>query len=56
MTSDRDCFADSQRVRIAAKQFPLRLGEDTDHPAHILTEPGFGYRMEQGEGPGPERD
>ena len=26
------------------------LGEDADHPAIILTEPRFGYQMEQGEG------
>ena len=50
MTSDRDCFADSQRVRTAARQFRLRLGEDAEHPACTLTEPRFGYRMEKGRG------
>ena len=56
MTSDRNCFADSQRVRTAAKQLRLRLGEDAGHPAYTLNEPRFGYRMEKGEKPGPERD
>ena len=48
MTSDRDCFVDSQPVRTAAKQFRRRLGEDADHLAYTLTEPRFGCRMEKG--------
>ena len=30
-----------------AKQLRHQLGDDADHPTHILTEPRFGYRMEQ---------
>ena len=56
MTSDRDCFADSRRVRTAAKQLRRQLSDDADHPAYILTKPRFRYRMKKGEGPGPERD
>ena len=36
------------RVRTATKQLRRKLSYDTDHPAHIFSEPRFGYRMEQG--------
>ena len=49
MTSDRNCFADSQRVRTAAKQLLSKLGDDADHPAYIFIEPSIGYCMAKGE-------
>ena len=41
MIDDRDCVADSRRVRTAAKQFQRQLGDDAVHPAYILTKPRF---------------
>ena len=32
-------------VAHAAKQLRRKLGDDTDHPTYILTEPRFDYRM-----------
>ena len=45
-------FADSQRVSTAAKQLRRQLGDDADHPAYILTDPRFRYRMTKAEGAG----
>ena len=52
MTSDTDCFGDSQRVRTSAQQLRRKLGDDADHPAYIFIEPSVGYRMEQVGGSG----
>ena len=49
MTSGTDCFCDLQRVRTAAKQLRIKLGDDTDDPAHTFIEPSVGYRMPKGE-------
>ena len=49
MTSDTDCFGDSQRVRTSAQQLRRKLGDDADHPAYTFIEPSVGYRMEKGE-------
>ena len=49
MTSDGDCFGDLQRVRTAAKQLRIKLGDDTDHPAYTFIAPSVGYRMLKGE-------
>ena len=56
MTSDRECFADSQWVRTAAKQLLHQLGDDADHPVCILTGLRFRYQMKKGDGPGADRD
>ena len=49
MTSDGDCFGDLQRVRTAAKDLRIKLGDDTDHPAYTFIAPSVGYRMPKGE-------
>ena len=50
MTSDTDCFGDSQRVRTSAQQLRRKLGDDADHPAYTFIEPSVGYRMDKGDG------
>ena len=44
-----DCFGDLQRLRTAAKQLRIKLGDDTDHPAYTFIAPSVGYRMPKGE-------
>ena len=41
---------DSGPVRNIVKRLRRKLGDDPGSPGYILTEPRFGYRMEQGEG------
>ena len=45
---------DSGPVRNIVKRLRRKLGEDAANPAFIFAVPRVGYRMEQGEGPGPE--
>ena len=49
MSGDGNCFGDLQRVRTAAKQLRIKLGDDASDPAFVFAEPRVGYRMEQGE-------
>ena len=47
MSGDGNCFGDLQRVRTAAKQLRIKLGDDASDPAFVFAEPRVGYRMEQ---------
>ena len=41
-------------VREVVKRLRRKLGDDANSPAYIFTEPRVGYRMAEGEAPGPE--
>ena len=49
-----DADADVRPMRTTISSIRSKLGDDSENPAYIFSEPRFGYRMEQGRGQGQE--